>query len=139
MAILAGFFSILFSRFLSRWWASIAALLAIAAYTLLVGSGPAVVRAAVMSGLGLIAVQIGRSSGGVTALLPAGNSPDDLPREALQGLTAVLLGSQDAPEEWQGVGVPLTLSPSSIPPGGWAHIQTDGERMWVEVEIQRMI
>ena len=69
MAILAGFFSILFSRFLSRWWASIAALLAIAAYTLLVGSGPAVVRAAVMSGLSLIAVQIGRSSGGVNALM----------------------------------------------------------------------
>jgi competence protein ComEC len=71
MTILAGLFTIIFGRLLSRWWAALAALLAIAAYTLLVGAGPAVVRAAVMSALSLAAVQIGRSAGGLNALMLA--------------------------------------------------------------------
>ncbi len=71
MTILAGLFTVLFGRVFSRWWAALAALLAIAAYTLLVGAGPAVLRAAVMSALGLVAVQIGRSAGGLNALMLA--------------------------------------------------------------------
>jgi competence protein ComEC len=71
MAILAGLFTALFGRLLSRWWAALAALLAITAYTLLVGANPAVMRAAIMSGLSLVAVQIGRSSGGLNALMLA--------------------------------------------------------------------
>jgi competence protein ComEC len=68
LVVLAGFFASLFQRVLSRWWATLAALIAITAYTLLVGAGPSVVRAALMSGLSLIAVQIGRPGGGVNAL-----------------------------------------------------------------------
>nr|HMN62431.1 ComEC/Rec2 family competence protein [Anaerolinea sp.] len=71
MTILAGLFAALFGRLFSRWGAALAALLAIAAYTLLVGAGPAVVRAALMSGLALVAVQIGRSAGGLNALMLA--------------------------------------------------------------------
>ncbi len=56
MAILAGLFAGLFGRLFSRWWALASALLALALYTLLVGAGPSVVRAAVMSGLSLVAI-----------------------------------------------------------------------------------
>jgi competence protein ComEC len=69
MAILAGLFAGLFGRLFSRWWALLAALLSMALYTLLVGAGPAVVRAAIMSGLSLIAIQIGRPGGGLNALV----------------------------------------------------------------------
>ena len=71
MAILAGLFASLFGRLFSRWWAALAALLALAVYTLMVGAGASVVRAAVMSGLSLVAVQIGRTGGGLNALLLA--------------------------------------------------------------------
>lgn len=71
MAILAGLFASLFGRLLSRWWAALAALLALAGYTVMVGAGASVVRAAVMSGLSLVAVQIGRRSAGLNALFLA--------------------------------------------------------------------
>lgn len=68
MSILCTLFMGLFNRVLSRWWAALAAGLALGAYTLLVGGGPAVVRAAVMCSLALIAGQLGRAAGGVNAL-----------------------------------------------------------------------
>lgn len=69
MAVLAGLFAGLFGRVFSRWWATLIALTAMALYTLLVGGGAAVVRAAIMSGLSLVAVQIGRRSSGLNSLL----------------------------------------------------------------------
>ena len=51
MAILAGLFAGLFGKLFSRWWALLSALLALALYTLLVGAGPARVRAAITSGM----------------------------------------------------------------------------------------
>jgi len=69
MAVLAGLFAGLFGRVFSRWWATLIALTAMVLYTLLVGGGAAVVRAAIMSGLSLIAVQIGRRSSGLNSLL----------------------------------------------------------------------
>lgn len=71
MAVLAGLFAGLFGRVFSRWWATLIALATMALYTLLVGGGAAVVRAAIMSGLSLIAVQIGRRSSGLNSLLLA--------------------------------------------------------------------
>jgi competence protein ComEC len=60
MAILAGVFASLFGRLFSRWWAALAALLALAVYTLMAGAGAPVVRVAVMSDLSLVTVQIDR-------------------------------------------------------------------------------
>ena len=69
-----------------------------------------------------------------TALLPGGNLPAALPAADLRGLSLVLLGSQDEPEDWQSLGAMLVLSPADTlsAPGGWVHVRTDGERMWVE-------
>lgn len=69
MAILAGLFSALFGRITSRWWALILSIVAIGAYTLLVGASPSVVRAAIMGGLSLLAHNIGRKSAGANTLL----------------------------------------------------------------------
>ncbi len=68
MAILSGLFIQLFGRVLPRAWAALAAVLAILFYTLLVGANPAVVRAAVMSGLAVFGHLIGRSAAGLNPL-----------------------------------------------------------------------
>lgn len=60
IAILAELFAKLFGKVLSRWWATLAAILAITCYTIMVGAAPSVVRAAIMGCLTLIATQIGR-------------------------------------------------------------------------------
>ena len=49
-----------FVRLLGRWRGALVAVLAIAFYTLLVGAGASVVRAAIMGGLSLFARQVGR-------------------------------------------------------------------------------
>jgi competence protein ComEC len=67
ITIVAGLFSRLFSRFLNRRQAALAAVLGISLYTLLVGADPAVVRAAVMGGLSIFASQIGRRQHGLNA------------------------------------------------------------------------
>jgi competence protein ComEC len=67
ITIVAGLFASLFSRFLNRYQAAAAAILGIVLYTLLVGADPAVVRAAVMGGLGIFARQIGRRQHGLNA------------------------------------------------------------------------
>ena len=68
IAILAQLFSNLFGKVLSRWWAMLAAILAIAAYTILVGATPSVVRAAIMGSLALLAAQLGRRTTGANSL-----------------------------------------------------------------------
>lgn len=60
IAILAELFAKLFGKFLSRWWATLAAILAVASYTVMVGASPSVVRAAIMGSLALAAAQLGR-------------------------------------------------------------------------------
>jgi competence protein ComEC len=63
-----GLFSILFFKVVSRLWAPLFVIVGISAYTLMVGAGPSVVRAAIMAGLSLFGVQIGRRQGGLTTL-----------------------------------------------------------------------
>jgi competence protein ComEC len=67
ITIVAGLFSRLFSKFLRRYQAALAALLGIGLYTILVGADPAVVRAAIMGGLSIFASQIGRRQHGLNA------------------------------------------------------------------------
>ncbi len=68
IAILAGLFTLLFSRLLGRWRGAAVAALGIAFYTLLVGAGPSVVRAAVMGWFSILAVQMGRRQNGLNSL-----------------------------------------------------------------------
>lgn len=68
IAILAGLFTLLFSRLAGRWWGALLAAVGIALYTLLVGAEASVVRAALMGWLGLLAVQIGRRQNGLNSL-----------------------------------------------------------------------
>ena len=69
MAILSALFLGLFGKVLNRWWAALAAVLALAGYTLLAGAGASVLRAALMCALTITAAQLGRSAGGFNALL----------------------------------------------------------------------
>lgn len=69
IALLAGLFMGLFGRLLPRWWALLVTLLALTAYTLLVGAEPAVVRAAIMGSLALAGRELGRRSSGLNALV----------------------------------------------------------------------
>ncbi len=68
ITILAGLFSKVFSRLLGRWRGALVAGIGIAAYTLLVGAGASVVRAAIMGGLSLFARQVGRRQDGLNSL-----------------------------------------------------------------------
>jgi len=72
IAIVAGLFSLLFSKLFSsiipRLWMPLLVIAAIAFYTILVGAQPSVVRAAIMGGFGLIGEQIGRRGSGVNSL-----------------------------------------------------------------------
>ncbi len=68
ITILAALFAMIFGRALGRWRGALVALVAIAIYTLLVGADAAVVRAAIMGGLTLFAVQIGRRQDGLNTL-----------------------------------------------------------------------
>ena len=76
MTIVAGLFLLLFGRLLGPRRGAAAAALGILLYTLLVGTSPAVVRAALMAGLSLFARQIGRHQHGLNslALVAAGMS-----------------------------------------------------------------
>ena len=69
MAVLSGLFLGLFSKLLTRWWAALAAVVALAGYSLLVGGGASVLRAAIMCALAIAAAQIGRSAGAFNALM----------------------------------------------------------------------
>jgi len=68
IAIIAGIFIILFSRFFGKRWGAVAAVAGIALYTILVGASPSVVRAAIMGSLSIFAMQIGRRQAGLNTL-----------------------------------------------------------------------
>ena len=68
ITVIAGLVIRLTGRLLGRAKGALAAALAIGLYTLLVGADPAVVRAALMGGLGLLARQVGRRQHGFTTL-----------------------------------------------------------------------
>jgi competence protein ComEC len=69
ITIIAGLFVSLFGRLFGKKTGAILAVLGIAAYTLLVGADAAVVRAALMGGVGLLGRQLGRQQDGITSLL----------------------------------------------------------------------
>ncbi|HPH98479.1 MAG TPA: ComEC/Rec2 family competence protein [Anaerolineaceae bacterium] len=68
MAIVAALFTTLCGRWLGWQKGALVSALGIAFYTLLVGAGPAVVRAAFMSWMGLLAGLVGRRQSGVNSL-----------------------------------------------------------------------
>jgi competence protein ComEC len=68
ITIIAGMFTLLFSRLLGRYKGAIAAALGIILYTMLVGANPAVVRAALLGLLTLLASQVGRRQVGLNSL-----------------------------------------------------------------------
>ncbi len=68
ITILAGLFMAVFSRLLGRWRGAVAATIGIVLYAILVGGGAAVVRAALMGGLSVYAVQLGRRQDGLNSL-----------------------------------------------------------------------
>ena len=68
VAILAGLFTLLFGRWLGARRGALAAALAIAAYAVLVGGQPPVVRASLMGGLALFGEMIGRRGAGANSL-----------------------------------------------------------------------
>jgi competence protein ComEC len=68
IAIIAGIFVTLFSRFFGKKLGAILAILSIIFYTLLVGASASVVRAAIMGTLSIIAAQFGRRNLALTAL-----------------------------------------------------------------------
>ena len=72
IAIIAGIFVSLFSRFFGKNIGSILAILGIIFYTLLVGASASVVRAAFMGSLSLIARQFGRRNLALNALFTSG-------------------------------------------------------------------
>jgi competence protein ComEC len=69
MSIIAGLFVIFFSRFLGPRRGAALAVLGIILYTILVGGGAAVVRAAIMGSLALFARQVGRRQFALNTLL----------------------------------------------------------------------
>ena len=68
IGILAALFVAVFSRLLGRRRGTVAAVAGIVIYTLLVGAGPSVVRAAIMGSLALFALQVGRRQNGLNTL-----------------------------------------------------------------------
>ena len=68
MAIVAGLFAALFGRLLGKRRGAIASIISITLYTLLVGAGPSVMRAAIMAGLAVFAAQVGRRQSGLNTL-----------------------------------------------------------------------
>ena len=68
IAIIAGLFVVLFSRLLGPRKGAIAAVSGILLYTVLVGAGASVVRAAIMGGLAIFARQVGRRQNGLNTL-----------------------------------------------------------------------
>jgi len=71
ITIIAGFFISFFGRLFKPGWGALTAAVGIGLYTLLVGADPAVVRAALMGGLGLFARQIGRRQHSLNAVAGA--------------------------------------------------------------------
>ncbi|MBE3067240.1 MAG: ComEC/Rec2 family competence protein, partial [Chloroflexi bacterium] len=68
IAIIASLFVTLFSRLLGPRRGAVAAVIGIAAYTILVGASASVLRAAFMGGLAILARQLGRRQNGINTL-----------------------------------------------------------------------
>lgn len=68
IAILAGLFTGITTRLFGRIWGSLAALLGIGGYTIMVGADAAVVRAAIMGALGVFGGMFGRRQNGLNSL-----------------------------------------------------------------------
>jgi competence protein ComEC len=68
IAIIAGLFSGILTRLLGRKWGAVTAIVGITGYTILVGGDAAVVRAAIMGGLGTIGGMFGRRQNGLNSL-----------------------------------------------------------------------
>ena len=68
IAILAGLFTGITNRLFGRIWGSVAALLGISGYSILVGADAAVVRAAIMGALGVFGGMFGRRQNGLNSL-----------------------------------------------------------------------
>lgn len=68
IAIIAGLFVLLFSRLLGRRKGAVVSIAGIVLYTILVGASASVVRAAIMAGLSIFALQFGRRQNGYTTL-----------------------------------------------------------------------
>jgi competence protein ComEC len=68
VSIVAGLFILLFGKLLGKYRGTLFSILVIIIYTILVGSGPSVVRAAIMGIISMLGILIGRRSGGVNAL-----------------------------------------------------------------------
>jgi competence protein ComEC len=71
ITIIAAIFTSFFNRWLGARRGAIAAGIAIAVYTILVGADAAVVRAAFMGGLSLLALRLGRQTDGLASLAAA--------------------------------------------------------------------
>ena len=71
IAIIAGLFAAMANRLFGPQRGAVVAILGIAAYTVLVGAGASVVRAAVMGSLALVAQRIGRRALGLNTLSAA--------------------------------------------------------------------
>lgn len=69
IAIIAGLLVSVFSRLLGNRRGAVAAVIGIAAYTILVGADASVVRAAIMGGLGIFARQVGRRQDAINTLM----------------------------------------------------------------------
>ncbi len=68
IAILVGVFAGLFTRLAGRTWGMVLTLVVISLFTLLVGAGASVVRAALMGAVGVIGTWLGRPALGLNAL-----------------------------------------------------------------------
>jgi competence protein ComEC len=68
IAIVSGLFVLLFGRLLGRWRGMLAAWLGIALYAALAGASASVVRAAIMGGVSIFAIRLGRRQSGLNSL-----------------------------------------------------------------------
>ena len=68
MTIIGALFATLFGRVLGRRRGAVAAVIGIGTYTILVGANAAVMRAAIMGGMGLFAKEVGRRQDGLNTL-----------------------------------------------------------------------
>jgi competence protein ComEC len=71
IAIIAGIFANLANRLFGKQRGAMVAIVGIILYTLLVGAGPSVVRAAIMGSLALVAERLGRRTAGLNTLAAA--------------------------------------------------------------------
>jgi competence protein ComEC len=68
VAVVAGLFVLIFGRLLGRWRGMLAAWVGIALYAVLAGASASVVRAALMGGVSIFAIRLGRRQSGLNSL-----------------------------------------------------------------------